>query len=154
LAAGIAGFLPFNYPRARIFMGDVGSQVCGFLVADLALQAAGSARLSLIVPLASAPVLADVAFTLVRRALAGAQLTQAHRGHLYQVANRAGHPAWLVTLVYWCMSAWGGLAGLAAAAWPYPSAGLLGAIAAALLPFGVWGAVVARSAKRAGLTAW
>ena len=32
LAAGLAGFLPFNFPRARIFMGDVGSQFCGFIL--------------------------------------------------------------------------------------------------------------------------
>src|ERR1035437_9995497 len=34
LAAGLVGFLPFNYPRARIFMGDVGSQFCGFVRAE------------------------------------------------------------------------------------------------------------------------
>lgn len=40
LAAGIVGFLPFNYPRARIFMGDVGSQFCGVTIAGLGLLAA------------------------------------------------------------------------------------------------------------------
>ena len=39
LAAGLAGFLPFNFPRARIFMGDVGSQFCGFMLAVLAVVA-------------------------------------------------------------------------------------------------------------------
>ena len=39
LAAGLAGFLPFNFPRARIFMGDVGSQFCGFMLAVLGVVA-------------------------------------------------------------------------------------------------------------------
>src|SRR5205823_14570041 len=39
LAAGLAGFLPFNFPRARIFMGDVGSQFCGFVLAVLGVAA-------------------------------------------------------------------------------------------------------------------
>ena len=39
LAAGLVGFLPFNFPRARIFMGDVGSQFCGFILAVLAVAA-------------------------------------------------------------------------------------------------------------------
>ncbi len=39
LAAGLVGFLPFNFPRARIFMGDVGSQFCGFMLAVLAVVA-------------------------------------------------------------------------------------------------------------------
>ena len=42
LAAGLVGFLPFNFPRARIFMGDVGSQFCGFVLAVLAVGQAGS----------------------------------------------------------------------------------------------------------------
>src|SRR5262249_20056485 len=37
LIAGLVGFLPFNFPRARIFMGDVGSQFCGFVLAVLAV---------------------------------------------------------------------------------------------------------------------
>ena len=44
LAAGLIGFLPFNFPplhptRARIFMGDVGSQFCGFVLAMLGVVA-------------------------------------------------------------------------------------------------------------------
>ncbi|MEJ0046834.1 MAG: undecaprenyl/decaprenyl-phosphate alpha-N-acetylglucosaminyl 1-phosphate transferase [Rhodospirillales bacterium] len=153
LAAGIVGFLPFNYPRARIFMGDVGSQVCGFLLADFSVLAAGDARASLVVPLALLPILADVAFTLARRALQGARLTQAHRGHLYQVAQRSGVAAARVSALYWGFSAWGGvcglLAGRLAAAWGAPVA-----CGAALLPLLPWALYVARRAKQAGITAW
>ena len=54
LAAGVAGFLPFNLAPARIFMGDVGSQFAGFVMAVLAVAAArfDSTQISfLIVPL-------------------------------------------------------------------------------------------------------
>jgi UDP-GlcNAc:undecaprenyl-phosphate GlcNAc-1-phosphate transferase len=159
LVAGILGFLPFNYPRARIFMGDVGSQVCGFVAAEILVLGLYQARPSLVVPLALLPMLADVAFTLVRRARAGARLTQAHRGHLYQIANRAGMDAWRVTLVYWGMAAWGGALGLAAAKWPVAAAlGVVPVTAVATIlaaaPFGVWAIWVARRALRAGLTVW
>ena len=46
-------------------------------------------------------VLFDVAFTLVRRAAAGERITQAPRGHLYQVAHRAGMAAPLVAALHW-----------------------------------------------------
>ncbi len=110
LAAGIAGFLPFNYPTARIFMGDVGSQICGLTLAAAAtrserlLPADWGAALAILGLFA---ILADVAFTLLRRALAGDRLTEAHRGHLYQLARRAGIPAARVTLIYWALTAIG-----------------------------------------------
>ena len=155
LAAGVAGFLPFNYPRARIFMGDVGSQVCGFLLANFAVLAAGSAQASLVVPLALLPILADVAVTLARRAWQGARLTQPHRGHLYQVAQRAGLGAAWVSALYWALSAWGGSCGLLAgrfgtgSPWVVPIA-----CAAAAAPFMPWALFVQRKAKQAGITAW
>jgi len=154
LAAGIAGFLPFNYPRARIFMGDVGSQLCGFVAADLAVRAAGVGVAALIIPLALMPILADVAFTLVRRARAGDRLTEAHRGHLYQVANRAGMAAWVVAAIYWAMAAWGAGCGLLAG---YSGGGLatsVVALAASLIPMAAWLRWVATESKRAGITKW
>ncbi len=111
LATGLAGFLPFNFPMARIFMGDVGSQFCGFMLAVLAVVASrfdGVELSFLLVPMLLSGVLFDVAFTLVRRSLAGEPLTQPHRGHLYQVAQRAGVPAVAVTLVHWGFAIFGG----------------------------------------------
>ena len=121
LLAGIVGFLPFNFPRARIFMGDVGSQFCGFLLAVFAITAGRFEAVELsvaLVPMLLAGVLFDVAFTLVRRFLAGERLSQAHRGHLYQLAHRAGMRPVRVTLVHWGFAAWGGVccAGFLAAA--------------------------------------
>jgi UDP-GlcNAc:undecaprenyl-phosphate GlcNAc-1-phosphate transferase len=121
LAAGLIGFLPFNFPRARIFMGDVGSQFCGFTLAMLAVAASRFEKVEmsfLLVPMLLSGVLFDVAFTLVRRTLAGHAPTHAHRGHLYQVAHRSGMSAPAVTLVHWLFCALGGLACLAFIAAP------------------------------------
>jgi UDP-GlcNAc:undecaprenyl-phosphate/decaprenyl-phosphate GlcNAc-1-phosphate transferase len=111
LAAGLAGFLPFNFPRARIFMGDVGSQFCGFILAMLAIVASrfdGVALSFLLMPMLLSGVLFDVAFTLVRRALQNEPLTRPHRGHLYQVAQRSGLSPVSVTLVHWGFAIYGG----------------------------------------------
>ena len=113
LVAGLAGFLPFNFPRARIFMGDVGSQFCGFMLAVLGVTAARFERVEmsfLIVPMLLSGVLYDVAFTLVRRALAGENLARAHRGHLYQVAHRAGIDPRRIAVLHWGFAALGGAA--------------------------------------------
>jgi UDP-GlcNAc:undecaprenyl-phosphate GlcNAc-1-phosphate transferase len=152
LAAGVAGFLPFNFPRARIFMGDVGSQFCGFTLAILGIAAArfGGVPLSfLVMPLLLNGVLYDVAFTLCRRALRGERLTEAHRGHLYQLAHRAGMNPVVIALLHWGFAALGGLACLAlmdAAAALRPLA-----IAAVLVPQLAWTACVIRRARRAGV---
>jgi UDP-N-acetylmuramyl pentapeptide phosphotransferase/UDP-N-acetylglucosamine-1-phosphate transferase len=83
------GFLRWNWPPARIFLGDVGSvplgYVTGFLLIGLA--AAGHWRAALILP---AYFLADATITLGRRLLRGEKLWQAHRQHFYQQAISAG----------------------------------------------------------------
>ena len=155
LAAGLLGFLPFNFPRARIFMGDVGSQFCGFVLAVLAVAAGRFQAVELsvvIVPMLLAGVLFDVAFTLVRRLLAGERLMQAHRSHLYQVAHRSGMPAGWVTAVHWGFATWGGLCclGLVAADPAWKLAWLL----LVLPPQVAWLAWVRRRARRAGIGTW
>ena len=149
IVAGVAGFLPFNFPAARIFMGDVGSQFLGFLAASLALRHAGEPRLSMILPLSLSPMLFDVAFTLLRRWRRGDRLTHPHRGHLYQLAQRTGVPAWRVTLLYWGMGAWAGYCGV-----QWPVRGMPGWLVAAILPFIAWGGVVMWWAHRARLKVW
>jgi UDP-GlcNAc:undecaprenyl-phosphate GlcNAc-1-phosphate transferase len=104
LVAGFLGFLPFNLHRARIFMGDVGSQFAGFMLAVLAVAAAGfeQSQVSfLIVPLLIFGLLFDAGFTLLRRALMGERVAAAHRSHLYQMAQRAGVPVRVVAGLHW-----------------------------------------------------
>ena len=116
LAAGLLGFLPFNFPRARIFMGDVGSQFCGFVLGVLGLVAARFApdwTGAIMLPMLLAGLFWDVGFTLARRAWAGENLARAHRGHLYQLAQRGGVDARVVAMLHWGFAALGGCAALA-----------------------------------------
>jgi Fuc2NAc and GlcNAc transferase len=90
LAASEAGFLCWNFPPARIFMGDAGSGFLGIVLGGLSLPAAW----------ASAPMLwawfilqggggiVDATFTLFRRLLRGDKVYEAHRSHAYQFATR------------------------------------------------------------------
>jgi UDP-GlcNAc:undecaprenyl-phosphate GlcNAc-1-phosphate transferase len=155
LAAGLAGFLPYNFPRARIFMGDVGSQFCGFILAVLAVVASrfDNAELSfLIVPMLLSGVLFDVAFTLIRRAFNGEPLTEPHRGHLYQVAQRSGVPAIDVTLVHWGFAVFGGTCAIAFVAAPASAKPFVPLVT--LLPQLAWLGYVVSRARRAGITRW
>ncbi|HEX2942460.1 MAG TPA: MraY family glycosyltransferase [Rhodopila sp.] len=155
LATGIAGFLPFNFPRARIFMGDVGSQFCGFMLAVLAIVASrfdGVELSFLLMPMLLSGVLFDVAFTLARRALAGEAVLKPHRGHLYQVAQRSGVPAVTVTLVHWGFAMFGGACCLIFIA--VPSADKPFVPALTLIPQLAWCGYVVMRAHRAGLRHW
>jgi UDP-N-acetylmuramyl pentapeptide phosphotransferase/UDP-N-acetylglucosamine-1-phosphate transferase len=83
------GFLIWNWPPARIFLGDVGSTTLGYLTGFLLLSVAtaGHWRIALVLPLY---FLADATITLARRILRGARPWQAHREHFYQLAVRSG----------------------------------------------------------------
>jgi len=155
LCSGCLGFLPFNFPAARIFLGDVGSQFIGYMLAVLAIAAAGfeATQVSFfIVPLLLALPLFDVAFTLVRRAIAGERLTEAHRGHLYQVLDRTGFPRAGVTLLHWGFTAAMGVAAFRFVALSPPRKLALYAVVLALLvAYAFW---VAARARRAGIGAW
>jgi len=83
------GFLYWNWPPARLFMGDAGSIPIGFLLGGLALHGASSAVLPLgcwLVLLAG--FITDASWTLVTRGLRGASLMEAHREHAYQRLSR------------------------------------------------------------------
>jgi UDP-GlcNAc:undecaprenyl-phosphate GlcNAc-1-phosphate transferase len=155
LAAGLAGFLPFNFPTARIFIGDVGAQFCGFILAVLGIAASrfGQVELSfLLVPMLLHGVLFDVAFTLVRRLLAGENITQAHRGHLYQIAHRAGMDARAIAVLHWGFAALGGLAAIAFTVAPWWVKLILPVLLLAVQI--AWALRVAAMARRADLGRW
>lgn len=92
LAAACAGFLIWNWPPARIFMGDVGSGSIGYLIAVLALAAARESDVALIVwVILGAVFFIDATVTLVHRASRRVPLDEAHRSHAYQrLARRWG----------------------------------------------------------------
>ena len=85
LVAGALGFLRWNWPRASIFLGDIGSVPLGFLTGWLLLLLAqqGDWAAALILPLY---YFADATLTLFRRAFRGERVWQAHRTHFYQRA--------------------------------------------------------------------
>ncbi len=94
VAAAAAGFLPYNWSPASVFLGDVGSYFLGYTLAALPLAAPPGSRSPavLFVALSLWLFLADAAWTLARRAARGARWYEAHREHLYQqLARRAGH---------------------------------------------------------------
>jgi UDP-N-acetylmuramyl pentapeptide phosphotransferase/UDP-N-acetylglucosamine-1-phosphate transferase len=96
VAGGALGFLAWNWPPAKIFLGDVGS--CGAAVLTLfaalvVLRETPWIALAVFVPLF--PLFLDVSVTLLRRMARGERVFQAHRTHLYQrLANGGwGHAA-------------------------------------------------------------
>ena len=96
IASAALGFLPHNFPQARIFMGDVGSAPLGFCLAMLTLWLAKSVGWWLLIPLVllHANFVLDTGITLVRRILRGERWYDAHREHFYQRLIRSGksHP--------------------------------------------------------------
>jgi len=102
------GFLIYNWPPAKIFMGDVGSSFLGYTFALIPLMCrnAGPA-----LPFASVllvwPFVFDTCFTIVRRARKGENIFLAHRSHLYQRLHIAGWSHLQVTLLYIILEAIG-----------------------------------------------
>ena len=91
LASASAGFLPHNFPPARVFMGDAGSIPLGFLAATLGVQGYAAGAWPAAFPmLVFSPFIVDATLTLLRRLLRGERVWKAHRTHLYQRLVLAG----------------------------------------------------------------
>ncbi|HEV3174453.1 MAG TPA: glycosyltransferase family 4 protein [Stellaceae bacterium] len=99
LAAVAAGFLPWNWYPARVFLGDVGSVPLGFVVGWLLLELAGHGYWAPAL-LLSLYYLSDASLTLFRRVIKGEPFWRAHRMHCFQRAlERDGNHAAVVRLV-------------------------------------------------------
>lgn len=84
-----AGFLVWNWPPARIFMGDVGSGFVGFIFGCFALLTSGQEGINIWTwMILLAVFVVDATVTLIRRILRGERFWQAHRSHAYQIASR------------------------------------------------------------------
>ncbi|MBA1194398.1 glycosyltransferase family 4 protein [Pseudomonas entomophila] len=92
LAAAVLGFLVWNAPPAKIFMGDAGSGFLGLTLGGLSLQGAWlDAHYFWAWLILLGVFVVDATVTLLRRLLAGEKVYQAHRSHAYQhAARRAG----------------------------------------------------------------
>lgn len=86
------GFLFWNWPPAKLFMGDVGSGFLGYCFAVLAIAGENSGALPLGVwLLLLALFIADASYTLLARLLRGERVYEAHREHAYQyLVRRSG----------------------------------------------------------------
>jgi Fuc2NAc and GlcNAc transferase len=93
VGAACLGFLFWNWPPARIFMGDVGSGYVGYVLAVLAVAATRQNPAAVWIWLIlGAAFFVDATVTLVRRAVRGERVQKAHRSHAYQwSARRWGH---------------------------------------------------------------
>lgn len=100
LAAAVMGFLPWNFPRARMFMGDVGSGPLGYALAALALMLEPIMRHPWPLLLPVLPMLLDASLTLLRRMALKRRWYAPHREHLYQWWVRRGASHARVTLAY------------------------------------------------------
>ncbi len=95
------GFLPFNMPKARVFMGDVGSILLGFVFAGMVVWLSKSLLDFVCLAAFLFPFYADELTTMVVRLRDGESLLNPHRRHLYQLlANEYEIPHWKVSVGY------------------------------------------------------
>jgi len=89
LLAAVAGFLLWNFPKAKIFMGDVGSGFLGLMLGALSIQAAGvEPDLFWAWMILLGVFIVDATVTLIRRIIRREKFYQAHCSHAYQHAAR------------------------------------------------------------------
>ncbi|MGB5811726.1 MAG: glycosyltransferase family 4 protein [Polyangiales bacterium] len=89
LVAALIPFLLWNWPPAKVFMGDSGSTVLGGAVAVALLQAPDSIALWSATAV-TVPVVGDAALTVIRRLLRRENIFEAHKTHVYQRLNQGG----------------------------------------------------------------
>jgi UDP-N-acetylmuramyl pentapeptide phosphotransferase/UDP-N-acetylglucosamine-1-phosphate transferase len=118
LCGALLGFVPFNRPVAKIFLGDVGSLPIGLLLGWCLLQLAWHQQFAAAV-LLPLYYLADATITLFRRMMRGEPFWAAHRSHYYQQATDNGFTVWRVVGEVFALNLV--LAGLAIASTRVPS---------------------------------
>ena len=91
LGVSVLGFLYWNWHKAKIFMGDVGSTLLGYTIAIITIYYANIQASNLWIWVTLYGVFwFDATFTLIRRKLNGEKLSQAHKKHAYQRLTQAG----------------------------------------------------------------
>jgi len=101
LSIACLGFLPLNMPRARVFMGDIGSILLGSVFAGLIWLAAESVLDFVCMASFLFPFYVDELTTVMVRLKDGENLTKPHRRHYYQLlANEKGIAHWKVSMGY------------------------------------------------------
>lgn len=92
LVAGVSGFWIFNFPPAKIFMGDLGSSILGFCFAVVSLWGVNADVFSIWIPcIVFSPFIIDATYTVLKRAIARERFWEAHKTHFYQRLVEAGY---------------------------------------------------------------
>jgi UDP-N-acetylmuramyl pentapeptide phosphotransferase/UDP-N-acetylglucosamine-1-phosphate transferase len=149
VAAAAAGFLLFNFPPARIFMGDAGSIPLGYLAAALGLAGWAAGLWTIAFPLlVFSPFIVDASVTLARRLSRGEKIWQAHRSHYYQRLVRMGWSHRRLALAEYAVMAAAGMSALALLRQPDWQIGVVGSWAVFYAALAV---VIDRRWKESGL---
>jgi Fuc2NAc and GlcNAc transferase len=148
MAAGVAiaclGFLPFNMPTARVFLGDVGSILLGFVFAGAVTAVATNAAEFICLASFLFPFYADEICTMAVRIREGESLFKPHRRHIYQLlANEKGIAHWKISIGYGVVQLSVGLGAFFIK--PFGLVPLIGVLLACFLGFSVFGQIVRRS---------
>jgi UDP-N-acetylmuramyl pentapeptide phosphotransferase/UDP-N-acetylglucosamine-1-phosphate transferase len=109
LAGACAGFLLFNFPPARIFMGDSGAEFLGYALGVCAII--GGAKLATVLLVLGVPIL-DVAWLIVARSAAGRSPAHSGRDHLHFRLRDLGFSNRQIVVFYYVLSASFGLIGV------------------------------------------
>lgn len=119
LAAASAGFLVWNWPPAKIFLGDVGSGAIGYAVATIAVISENHHSIPILgFAILGGVFILDATVTLVRRLLRGYGPAQAHRDHAYQRLARLWGNHRRVTVAAACVTALLAVLGAVGSLWP------------------------------------
>tara|TARA_B100000315_G_C14594879_1_gene598295 strand:+ start:9166 stop:10278 length:1113 start_codon:yes stop_codon:yes gene_type:complete len=113
IAASAGGFLVYNMPPAKIFMGDIGSTSLGFLAGALSVVGISAGVFDVWVPiLIFSPFIMDATATLLRRLFQGKKIWLPHREHYYQRLVLSGwgrkRTVW-AEYVLMCVCGWGAI---------------------------------------------
>jgi len=122
------GFLRYNFPPAKVFMGDTGSQFLGLLLAAVALleNRKGTAAITLLFPLVALAVpISDSVIAFVRRAIGGQSVFRADSEHIHHRLLRIGLSHRHVVYVMWFLCAYCGVMAVVLATLPPGYAALL-----------------------------
>ena len=116
LAGGTAGFLVFNFPPAKIFMGDSGALFLGFMLGSVSILGSmkGTAAVALFIPILAMIVpLSDTLMAMARRILKGRGMTEPDQDHVHHRLLKKGLSHRQIILILYGVTAFFGLVALA-----------------------------------------
>ncbi|GAB4121433.1 MAG: MraY family glycosyltransferase [Roseiflexaceae bacterium] len=142
LAGACAGFLLFNFPPAKIFMGDSGAEFLGYMLGVSAII--GGAKLATVLLVLGVPIL-DVIWLIVSRTLSGRAPMSSGRDHLHLRLRDLGFSQRQIAIFYYGLSASFGLVGISGAS---PTIKLIALVLLGLIGAGVIGYAALASERK------